>query len=492
MLRAPAIVLFALVAGTLAVVVPASWFGLGGGGSGYGVAGGGPVVRFVVFGMPFEDRLFKDRYAAGHAELNPHVRVDFQRHSDVQAKYNAWFAKGDGAEVMRMGIDYYKQYADRGMLHPLDDYIALPEPYGLRPDELAAIPARLIDELTIDGTLYALPEDSAQYGLFYNKAIFDDYNAQHPDDPLAYPDATWTWDDLLHAAEKLTVRDSEGRLDVAGLDMAISYAWPFHNFYVQAGGAIWSADELTTHIDGPAGVTALEMFRRIVEAGVYEPYFGQEQGTGPAARFMTGRTAMLYDGSWSVPRFQAQAPNLDFAVALVPRGVRPAVPTGSVLWAISAEAEYPREGWRMIRWLMTEQQAAAYWQTLRVAPPANTNVMASEAFRATTGIPKLDERGEPIPGEYEVPPMPRDKYEDYAAWLRFAWQEDQSSGVVPGFTMAARYQKRLDAEIVQLLATWLRNPADHDPAALLRAAAARVHEEIDLDLRARGLEPPTR
>jgi multiple sugar transport system substrate-binding protein len=488
MTRSAAIVLFALVAGTVSVIVRPTWWGGGDAGGG----GDRPSIRMVVFGMPFEDRLYEDQYARGHAALNPQVEVVYQRHSDVRAKYNAWFAKGDGAEVMRMGIDYYKQYVDREMLMPLSAFIALPEPYGLSEAELAAIPQRLRDELTVGGELYALPQDASQYGLFYNKALFDAYDAEHPEAPLGYPDATWTWADLLEAAEKLHRRDGSGRLAVAGVDMAVSYAWPFYNFFVQAGGRMWSADELTTRVDSEAGVAALELFAELVGRGVYEPSFGQEGGTGPAARFMAGRSAMLYDGSWSVPRFQAQAPELDFAVAPVPRGVRPAVPTGSVLWAISSRSAHPREGWRMIRWMLTERQAGKYWQALRVAPPANTAVMASEAFRATAGVPRLDASGEPVPRAYEVPPMPRDKYDDYAAWLRFAWEVDEASGVVPGFPMAARHQTLLDNEVTAALGRWLKSPDSHDPAELLARVAERVHGQIDADLRARGLTPPDR
>ena len=45
-----------------------------------------------------------------------------------------------------------------------------------------------------DGERYALPSDSAQFGLYYNRALFDAYNASHPDDPLGYPNAEWTWE----------------------------------------------------------------------------------------------------------------------------------------------------------------------------------------------------------------------------------------------------------------------------------------------------------
>ena len=62
--------------------------------------------------------------------------------------------------------------------------------------------------LELDGRRYALPSDNAQYGLYYNRALFDAYNAAHPDAPLRYPDETWTWEDLRRAARRLTERDA--------------------------------------------------------------------------------------------------------------------------------------------------------------------------------------------------------------------------------------------------------------------------------------------
>lgn len=482
MLRSVAIFFFALIAGTAAVVLPD--LGLRGGGG-----DGRATIRMAVWGMPFEDRLFEDAYARGHEKLNPLVSVDYQRHSDLYQKYNAWHANGEGAEVMRLGLDYYDQFVERGMLMPLDGFIGLPAPYGLSADDLAAFPPGQLDVLRVDGKLYGLPQDSSQYGLYYNKAIFDAYNAEHPDAPLGYPSPQWTWDDLRDAARKLTRRSADGAVEVAGLDMPV-WAWVFFNFFGQAGGEMWTDGGATTLVNSAAGVEALAFMRAlIVEDKSWQPYFGQEQGSGPTARFAAGRTAMMFGGSWWGPFFDGTGPGLDYAVSALPRGKVPAVPCGMVIWCMSANADNPTEGWRMLRWLVEEEQAAAYWDTLRVSPPANVAVLASGAFRETAGIPKRDATGEPIPGQWEVPPMPREDYEDKAAWLNYAWQPDPETGTPPGYVITGRYQQQLQAELQSALETFLADPAGTDPQQLLDRVARRTHEQIDRERKAQGLDP---
>lgn len=443
-------------------------------------------VLFTVWGMPFEDRLFEDVYARGFEEVEGDVKVDYRRYAEVQPKYTAWHARGVGAEVMRIGITDYHRMVDRGMLLPLDPLISDPE-LGIDPAIIEAIPDQLLDALRVDGGLYALPQDMAQYGLYYNRALFDAYNASNPDDPLPYPDATWDWAMLRDAAKRLTRRDASGGVSVFGLDMEI-WQWPFMNFFVQAGGELWADDGLTTRINSDAGVEAVEFFRSLVfRDGSFVPAFGEQQGAGPNARFATGRSAMLYAGSWMVPYFQLNAPDLDFAVAPSPRGKVAAVCSGSCLWGISAHAPNKEAAWKMIRWLVAPEQAIEYWDTLRVAPPANTEVIASEGFRQTRGIPHPDRAD-----EFQVAPMPSDKYDEYAEWLAYGTTPTRSGERAPAFIPASLYQRELEQEIMAMLNAILRDPDEPDARAALDRVASTVHGFIDRDRASKGLPPVDR
>ena len=484
-MRASMVVLFGIAAGTAAVVVPPRLTGSGGG---PGQSQAVQRITFTVWGMPFEDRLFLDGYARGFERENPGVSVDYQRHSDINMKYNAWHARGYGPEVMRIQVPDYHDMVARGMLEPLDAFIADPRE-GLSESDLAAFPRALLDALRVNGRFYALPEDTAVFGLYYNKDIFDAYDREHPDSKIGYPTAEWNWDDLRAAAKKLTRRDASGRAVVYGIDLAI-WQWPFMHFFAQAGGKQWSDDGLTTLINSKAsnggpgpGVEALEFLRALAyEDKSWEPYFGRDQGTGPDSRFANGSVALYLDGSWMAPNFENRNPGLRFAIAPTPRGKVNAVVCGSCLWGISSHAKNKEAGWRMLRWLVSPEQALRYWDTLRVAPPANVAVVNSQAFKSTAGIAKSAE-----PGKFEVPTMKPEMFADRGAWLLHAFTPDPKSGTAPEFVPTRLYRRALEDEMARMLREYLESPRGPTAQEALDKAARNVHQIIDRDRAAKEL-----
>ncbi len=205
-------------------------------------------LLFTVWGMPFEDHLFEDGYARDFEELHPDIRVRYRRYPDVTDKYFAWHLRGWGADVMRVRITDYHALVSKGALAPLNAFINHPE-LGLSEDEQRDFLPAIWDQLNVAGEFYALPSDNAQYGLYYNKAIFDQAN-------VGYPDDSWTWDDLREATERLTVRDDAGLIVQYGIDFELS-AWPFMTLFAQAGGELWDEAQTTTLIDSAAGSLAL-------------------------------------------------------------------------------------------------------------------------------------------------------------------------------------------------------------------------------------------
>lgn len=437
------------------------------------------TLLMTVWGMPFEDKLFKDLYAEGYAKLHPEISVRYERYVDVIPKYEAWHAVGRGADVMRLPITNYHAYVAKGMLYPLNAFLNDPQ-IGLDAAAQADFFPMIWDALALDGERYALPSDNAQYGLYYNRTLFDDYNAAHPDAPLSYPSAAWTWDDLRDASRKLTQRDSQGTVTQFGVSFEI-WAWPFLTFFEQAGGQAWDADQTTTYINSPAGVRALNLIVELIprEAPLRGPYM-PDTASGPDELFKVGKLAMLFDGSWRCPNIELEAPDLNFAVAPLPHDRQTAVVSGSVLWAISRHSAHPREAWEMIKWLTAREQELLYWQTLRVAPPALLSVVHSEGFRSTTGIVVETSSGPRV----EVPPMPRARYPLRAAWLEYAITPD-ATGHMPGFLLAGPYEADLEDQIAAAMASAIRRK--QTPQEALDAAAAHVHDIIDRDRAAKGL-----
>ncbi len=439
---------------------------------------GGPAsgrsLRMVVWGMPFEDRLFRDRYAREFEAANPGTTVEYIRASDVRTKYNAWAARGIGAGVMRIEATWYHDFAARGLIEPLSARLRDPS-RGLTAAQQAAFPPHLMRMLDIDGEIYALPQDNAQYGLYYNKTIFDEWNTGNPDDPIEYPNAGWTWADLRRAAAKLTRRSPGGVIEVAGFDAPV-WAWTFMAYFAQAGGRLWSDDGHDCLIDSEAGVEALAFLRAMQrEDRSYSPTIsGYLAGAGADAKFAGGRTAMYMDGCWRVPNFDATAPNLRYAVAPLPRGRVAAVPSGACLWAISAYAPDKDAAWEFIRYLVSDEAAAAYWDALRVAPPANLSFIASEEFRSANGIRATDgSRG------FDVPPLEVRDFGDKVAWLRAAYEIDPATGREPAFIHAHRFAADLQDSITRMLVEYLKEGSALSERAALADAARHMRHVMD-------------
>lgn len=166
-MRTRVVILFLFACGTAVSMWP---FGTDGGTT--------DELLFTVWGMPFEDHLFLERYAGEFEQSHPGIRFNYQRYQDVTEKYFAWHLLGKGADVMRVRITDYHTFVQRGMLEPLNQFLDDPE-FGMGSADQADFLPYIWDLLRVDGTIYALPSDNAQYGLYYNKALFDGYNTAH-------------------------------------------------------------------------------------------------------------------------------------------------------------------------------------------------------------------------------------------------------------------------------------------------------------------------
>ncbi len=445
---------------------------------------GSTTLEFSVWGMPFEDRLFEDVYARGFERLNPGVTVRYSRYQDPADKYLAWHVLGRGPDVMRLRITDYHGFVARGMLEPLDRFIDDPA-VGLSGAAQADFMPAIWDLLEIGGRRYALPQDNAQYGLYYNKALFDRHDRDHPGEPIGRPDATWTWEDLRRAASRLTLRDARGNVVQYGIDFEL-WAWPFMAFLAQAGGELWDEAQTTTLIASPQGEEALRLVVDLIpHSATMRSISGVGSASGPDKLFAGGHAAMLLDGSWRAPDLERVNPQLDFAISPLPGHRRHAVVCGSVLWAISAHGNHKDAAWRMIRWMTEPEQSLRYWDALRVAPPARLSVVGSEAFRRTSGLAAAD-------GTVWVHPMSRERFEDRAAWLLAAIAPDPATGRAAGFVPVATYQKDLEDAIEAMLKRAVSPSRTETLWQLLENAARSVHRIIDRDRSARGLPPVTR
>ncbi len=422
-------------------------------------------LRMAVWGMPFEDKLFRDGFARDFEKLHDGIAVKYEKYTDVTAKYYAWHLLEEGADVMRVPITDYHALVTKGLLAPLDEFLNDPD-IGLSLEDQEDFTPAIWSILNIDGSYYAMPSDNAQFGLFYNPKLFDRYNTNHPDEKINYPDSTWTWDDLRSAAVKLSLYDESGKTMQYGVDFTL-WAWPFMAFLAQANGQLWDEQQTTTLLNSPAGEEALQLVIDLLpHAASMRAGDLVDSATGPDKLFGSGQTAILLDGSWRAPFLEQAFPDLEFGISPLPSNKTSAVVSGSVLWAVSSHSKNKKLAWQMIKWMSNREQSLRYWQALRVAPPARMSVVLSPEF-AQAGPATIYDR---------------------TSWLTYAITPNDQTGKMPGFVPVGTYQSDLEDKITAMLLRAVSHNRDKSLKELLENAAESLHSIIDRDRRARGLK----
>lgn len=130
-----------------------------------------------------------------------------------------------------MHTDQILYYSEFGMLADVTDLFPYEEHYS---------DISISNAQGSDGRMYGVPKDKDNICLIYNREMFDAAG-------VAYPDATWTWDDLESASQ--AIYDATGNYGyMAYNDEQLGY----HNFVYQNGGCILTEDKTKGGFDQEA------------------------------------------------------------------------------------------------------------------------------------------------------------------------------------------------------------------------------------------------
>jgi multiple sugar transport system substrate-binding protein len=206
----------------------------------------GPVtLTWAMWGSPAEVQTHQtvaDAFMEEHPDIN--IEIMAEPWSDYFTKVQTLWASGDPAAIPDVLFLWpTPRYAADGVLENLDPWI---EAAGY---DLSDYWPALLESAMYEGSVYGFPRDISIEVLYYNKDIFDEVG-------VAYPDDTWTWDDLLAAAEELTVVEASGRVARYALGME---GGKFQLWVGQNGGSILddmrNPSECT--LDEPAAIEGL-------------------------------------------------------------------------------------------------------------------------------------------------------------------------------------------------------------------------------------------
>ncbi len=275
-------------------------------------------------------------------------------------------AGGNSPDIM-MFAEQIHAYSGRGQLVPLDGFV---EAAGL--DMNARFAPESVELYRRDDQLYALPDRSGAMVMYYNKNLFDAAG-------VAYPSAEWTWDDLLSAAQALTVRDESGTVTQWGFSVV---DWSAHwlTFMYQNGGGILD-EEGRPIVNSEENVEAIQFFNDLIfEHGVApSPEVYANLGvTSPDTLFAQGKLAMNITGFWNIASLTS-VDDFEWNIAPMFGEVQNATAPFFSGLGISRDSQHPEEAFQVIS-CMTDVPAQERIAANAEDAPANLQVLQSDAF----------------------------------------------------------------------------------------------------------------
>ncbi|PCC33559.1 ABC transporter substrate-binding protein [Brachybacterium alimentarium] len=351
----------------LAACGPNASGGSGGGGGEDGAA----TLRLAWWGNPTRDENTK-KVVEAYKEVDDAVTINLEpgEWSGYWDKLATQTAGGDFPDIVQMDEKYLAEYGGRGALLDLagaglttDDFVPGSVEVGELPDVgLAAINAGL-----------------NAFAFLINPVVFEDAGVGIPDD------TTWTWDDLIDTAVKISENTDKGTY---GMTQMGSIQGLFQVYVRQAGQDQYK--------DGAAGFDAktatswFEWSKKIQDSGAGPDASVSVEDAAQAmdqSLFATGKVAMTVAWSNQVVAHDGLVP--EGVVVLRPPSMEGSAAAAqlwykaSMYWAVSAKASDPEAAVAFVDFLVNSPDAGKILSVERGVPG---NMTVREAI-----VPDLDE-----------------------------------------------------------------------------------------------------
>lgn len=333
------------------------------------------TVTWAFWGSP-EERATHETVANAFMAEHPEIAIEIWHEpwADYFTKIQTLWASGDSAEIPDIAfLSPVINYAADGVLEPLDPFI---EEFDFDREDFWP---GLLDFGTYDGQVYGFPRDSGLEVLYYNPEIFDEVGVE-------YPTEDWTWDDLLAAAEQLTVVASNGRVSRYALGME---AGKYQLWVGQNGGSILDdmANPSRCALTDPEAVEALQFFSDMMANNYAMPDANLSQAGGDAAVFQSGQVAMIIQNASRVSAFNLADVNYDVAVVPIPEGGQRSASAAGAAWTMSAFSDDKDAAWTFLSWLQSTNGGQAIYTASGEILPALRSTAKSDVFLGSDSPP---------------------------------------------------------------------------------------------------------
>ncbi len=317
---------------------------------------------------------------------NPGIDVLYEPNPGAQYEEKLLTAMAADAppDVFLLDSKLIPTFTNKGIVLDLEPFIS-----ALRIDTAQWFPSSL-DIARRGAHLYAFPKGFTPLMMFYNRTLFRTAG-------IPFPASSWTWNDYLDIARRLTRMGADGKT-------IVQYGTAFTNYYFYWIPWVWSAGgdvvdstgrRASGVLDSPPTEEALRFLIGLRNSAHVAPDVGtwvqaERTGTNPAL-FANGKIAMIVDGHWRMPQYIKFAKQgiVDIGVAPLPRH-----PDGQKVnvmyesgWCVPVNSRYPREAVRLAAF-MSGEIAARIRSRGRLEIPSNINVAQETVAADSSGMEK--------------------------------------------------------------------------------------------------------
>lgn len=226
----------------------------------------------------------QDQYVASH------VYVPF---ADYEKQLTLGIASGELPDIVILDGCGMASFISLGLFADISDVAS-----SINWDEYIQGP---LESTMMDGKHYGIPFATNCTALFYNKDMFDAVG-------LDYPNENTTWEEFRTMAKALTKDGVFGFGNAAtntdeGTFQCLQWLYT-------AGGSY-------TDIQG--GVEAYQLMRDMINEGSWTKECVNWTQSDVNNNFMAGNIAMQQNGPWQIPGIEANAPDLNYGVTVLPK-----------------------------------------------------------------------------------------------------------------------------------------------------------------------------
>ncbi len=293
--------------------------------------------------------------AAQEGPLTVAMHYTQEQAAPLIACLDAYDADGTGAEYRQISYGEYLQTVLTGRLAgqapdvynvysiwaaQMVDNGVLAEP----PEDLAAFvrdgyAGGTVEAATIGGTLWGVPTEVSVYMLVSNLALLREAGIESP---------PTTWEELRAAAEAVTTRNDQGRIETAGFAFAQSSSGagmvhPFYALLYSEGGEMYSEDRSEAMLDGEAAAGAASRMAELVADGSADL-------SVDAYDFPAGGIGMMIMANWYESAIAEGLGSLDdVAVTQIPMGEDWRTLQYAFFMGVDSASERQDAAWALVR-----------------------------------------------------------------------------------------------------------------------------------------------